>query len=125
MDPRFLFRSSPSLALLAPGVLAACLAAGLALHAAPLAGEDPDAIRLAAPVRLAAVDGPIAVDEHVGHAGPLFADVFGRGTADLLVGTFRGHIAVWRNEAEAGEFPRFVADGLLEAEGEPIRVHNW
>lgn len=76
------------------------------------------------PVRLEIDGKPIDTGHLNGHAGPLFADFDQRGVSDLLVGSFRGAILVYRNGAKDGA-PQLEAAGELEADGEPIRVSNW
>lgn len=96
------------------------LAALLALAPA-FAQSVPD---LAAPERLRAGDQPIDVGQYTGHAGPLVGDLDGDGRPDLLVGTFRGHIQVFRNVGD-GKKPKLADQGLLQAGGKDIRIHNW
>lgn len=101
-------------------LLFAALAPATALPLAPGARQDV----LAPPVRLTAGDAPIDVGEHVGHAGPLFWDVSGDDLPDLLVGTFRGHVAVYRNTGTHAA-PAFEDAGLLQAGGEDLKIPNW
>lgn len=77
-----------------------------------------------APVRLEADTGLINTGEHVAHSGPLFADYDGDGLPDLIVGNFRGHFQLYRNAGTRSE-PVFEDEGLLEVDGEPVRIHNW
>ena len=44
--------------------------------------------------------------------------------ADLLVGNFKGHIQVYANVGEV-RAPRFESRGLLQANGEDLKIHNW
>lgn len=92
-----------------------------ALTAAATAQQDSE---LAAPVLLTADGAAIDVGSDIGHAGPQMRDVDGDGLDDLLVSAFRGNIRWFRNTGSARE-PAFAAGGLLEAGGEPIRLHNW
>jgi hypothetical protein len=76
------------------------LAASLALAAPPPAGDE-----LAPPVKLVAAGQPINVE--VGHAGPFYADIDGRGVKDLLVGQFGGgKLRIYRN-AGTNTQPKF------------------
>lgn len=89
--------------------------------------EDPQSVpaaRLAAPVRLECDTGPIDTGKYIGHAGPLWADLDGDGRNELLVGNFKGHFQLYADAGERGK-PRFVAKGLLAAEGKEILIHNW
>ena len=94
------------------------------LVASPVAVAQTTGGELADPVRLEADCRPVDSGEYVGHSGPLFVDVTGDGKADLLVGNFAGHIQVYANVGERGD-PRFENRGLLQAEGEAIKIHNW
>ena len=79
---------------------------------------------LGAPVRLEVDGQPIDSGAYIGHSGPLFADVTGDGRADLLVGTFKGHVQVYPDLAKSGE-PRFENGGLLQAAGGDLKINNW
>lgn len=97
------------------------LAAGLLL-AAP--GHAQDRSGLAAPERLTADGQVIDHGQHIGHTGPLLADLDRDGLVDLLVGSFRGHVELFRNEGRP-DAPRFTSKGLLEAGGATLKIHNW
>jgi hypothetical protein len=84
--------------------------------------EEP--IQLDPPVRLKAGNEFIDTGEHVGHAGPLYADLDADGNPDLLVGNFRGHFQVYMNTGSRAE-PAFVGKGLLKAGSEDAKVPNW
>ncbi|TAJ20682.1 MAG: hypothetical protein EPO68_05960 [Planctomycetota bacterium] len=79
---------------------------------------------LASPVRIEADGAPIDVGADIAHAGPLLADITGDGTPELLVGTFRGVIHVYSNSGTRAQ-PKWESEGLLQAEGEDVRIHNW
>lgn len=83
-----------------------------------------DAGRLAPPVRLHAAGAPIDSGEHIAHSGPLVADYDRDGLPDLMVGNFRGHVQLYRNVGTRTA-PELAPEGLLEAEGEVVRIHNW
>lgn len=102
------------------------LAAALAALApsSVLAQATPGGGELEAPVRLKAGEEFIDSGEYIAHSGPLFADVTGDGLPDLLVGNFKGHVQVYENVGTRGE-PLFEDKGLLEAEGEQVKVPNW
>ena len=94
------------------------------LLAAPAVVAQTNQGELDEPVRLEADGQPVDSGEYVAHSGPLFTDVTGDGNADLLVGNFAGHIQVYANVGGT-RAPRFEGRGLLQAEGEDIRIHNW
>ena len=98
-----------------------CAAATLLAAAAVRAQLSPE---LAKPVRLEADGKPIDVVQHLGHAGPLFADVDGDGKAELLVGTFKGNVRVFANTGDVTA-PRLADRGLLQAGGKDAFVKNW
>jgi hypothetical protein len=100
------------------------IAALSAASALPQESKPAAGTTLAAPVRLECDTGPIDTGKYVGHAGPLFADLDGDGTSELLVGNFKGHFQRYANEGERGK-PKFVARGMLQAAGADILIHNW
>lgn len=79
---------------------------------------------LLTPVLVEADGAPISTSEHIGHAGPVMADVLGDARPELLVGNFRGHLQVFENTASSG-IPVWTARGLLKAGEEPLEVPNW
>ena len=54
----------------------------------------------------------------------MLVDHDGDGRLDLLVSSFRGNIRFFKNVGTR-TVPVFEEKGPLEAEGEPIRIHNW
>lgn len=94
------------------------------LASAVSAAGASDETMLAAPVKLTAGGVAIDTNDHVGHSGPLYADYDGDGLSDLLVGNFAGHIQLYKNVGTK-EAPEFESKGLLEAEGEVVKVKNW
>ena len=100
----------------------ACLAiaAALATHA-PTSQESSE---LAWPIRLRAGETLIDTGKDIGYAGPLVRDHDRDGLPDLLVSSFRGNIRFFRNVGSRSE-PVLAEMDPLEAEGEPIRIHNW
>lgn len=86
--------------------------------------QAPRAAQLAAPVRLECDKGVIDSGAYIAHSGPLFADLDGDKQPELLVGNFKGHFQLYANVGEAGK-PKFVAKGLLQAEGKDAFVKNW
>jgi hypothetical protein len=95
----------------------------LASAAAALA-QETEPIRLDSPVRLKSGDQFIDAGKHIGHAGPLAADLDADGKLDLLVGNFRGHFQLYMNTGTRTE-PVYVDKGLLEAGGETAKIPNW
>ena len=93
-----------------------------ALTAPVQAAQTSD--ELAPPVRLEADGAHIDTGEDIGYAGPLVKDHDGDGLPDLLVSAFRGNIRFFRNTGTRAK-PVLVEGDPLEAEGEPIRIHNW
>ena len=104
----------------AGGIAALCFAA-LQTTQAPVASQVPG---LAAPVRLECDKGVIDSGAYIAHSGPLFADLDGDNKPELLVGNFKGNFQLYANVGEAGK-PKFVAKGLLQAEGKDALVKNW
>ena len=86
--------------------------------------DETKGIQFDPPVRLKAGQEFIDTGEHVGHAGPLLADLNADGKPDLLVGNFKGHFQVYMNTGTRAE-PVYVAKGLLKAGGENVKVPNW
>ena len=80
--------------------------------------------KFADPIRLEADGSPIDSGEYVAHSGPMLADYDGDGLVDLWVGNFRGHVQLFRNVGTA-QAPEYTTEGLLEAEGETVRIKNW
>ena len=76
------------------------------------------------PVRLKAGGEFIDTGKHVGHAGPLTADLDADGMPDLLVGNFAGHFQVYMNTGTRAE-PVYADKGLLVAGGSTAKVPNW
>lgn len=95
----------------------------LALAAAAAAAVQ-DTNALDQPVRLQAGGVDIDVGKYIAHAGPLVTDHDRDGLPDLLVGTFSGNILVFRNTGTR-QAPKFEDTGLLEAEGEVVKIKNW
>lgn len=76
------------------------------------------------PVALQADGAVIDTGKDIGYAGPLFFDHDGDGLPDLLVSSFRGNIRFFKNVGTR-RAPVFEEKEPLQAEGEPIRIHNW
>ena len=76
------------------------------------------------PVRLKAGKTLIDTGKDTGHAGPIYTDHDGDGLPDLLVSAFRGNIRFFKNVGTRSQ-PKFKEQDPLEAEGKPIRIHNW
>lgn len=88
------------------------------------AGAAQSSSDLAAPVRLEADGALIDTGKDIGYAGPLVRDHDGDGLPDLLVTSFRGNIRFFRNTGSRAR-PVLVEQDPLQAEGKPIRIHNW
>ncbi len=76
------------------------------------------------PVQLKADGKLIDTGADIGHAGPMFTDHDGDGLPDLLVSSFRGNIRFFKNVGTRSK-PKFKEQDPLEADGAPIRIHNW
>jgi hypothetical protein len=81
-------------------------------------------IELDSPVRLKAGEAYIDTSKHVAHTGPLLHDWDADGKPDLLVGNFAGHIQYFRNTGTR-HAPLFEDKGLLQADGETLKIPNW
>ena len=103
--------------------LAAAIAALVASQAAA-AEPKTAAVEFDPPVRLKAGDEFIDSGEETGHSGPLVADLDSDGKPDLLVGNFSGHIQLYMNRGTRRE-PKYVDQGLLQAEGKDVKIPNW
>ncbi len=99
------------------GSVAACM-----LLVASLSAQET--AQLEKPVRLKADGAFIDTGKDIGYAGPLFFDYDGDQTPDLLVSSFRGNIRFFKNVGTRG-LPKFEEGQQLQAEGQPIRIHNW
>lgn len=100
-----------------------------AAHSPPDEGAKEEASEsekplLEPPVRLKAGDEYINTGEYIAHSGPSFFDYDNDGKTDLLVGCIRGHILTFKNKGEAKD-PEYEYKGLLEAEGEAVKINNW
>ena len=96
-------------------------AASLLLIATPTAQNNSE---LKQPVRLQAEEAFINTNKDIGHAGPMVIDHDADGLPDLLLSSFRGTIRFFKNVGTRSE-PRFSEQEPLQAEGKPIRIHNW
>lgn len=105
-----------------PSILAACMVALQAPAGVPR--EAPAAVELEAPERLKSADTFIDMGKQIAHAGPSMFDFDGDGKRDLIVGNFRGTLALYRNAGSAAE-PEWEGKGFLEAEGKEVQIHNW
>ena len=88
------------------------------------ANSDTASSEFESPVRLKADGQFIDTGEYVAHAGPLITDSNADGKPDLLVGNLSGHIQVFVNEGTR-EIPKYTDRGLLNADGEEVKIHNW
>ena len=80
--------------------------------------------KLEKPVRLKADGEVIDTGKDIAHAGPIYTDHDGDGLPDLLVSSFRGNIRFFKNVGTRSQ-PKFEEKEQLQAEGAPIRIHNW
>ena len=110
------------LAFWAVGVFATAVAA----QDPPTSSVKPERSRidLADPVRLKAGNEVIDTVGSIGHAGPMLHDIDGDGIQDLIVGNFIGNFQIYRNTGSSRE-PVFESRGLLKADGETAKIHNW
>ncbi len=95
--------------------------AALLLSGAPPAQGSGE---LQKPVRIEAGGAAIDTGKDIGHAGPLFLDHDADGLPDLLVSAFRGNIRFFKNVGTRA-IPEFKEQKPLEADGKPIKIHNW
>ena len=76
------------------------------------------------PVRIEVNGKAIDTGGSGGYAGPLVVDHDGDGKQDLIVTSFGGNIRFFKNTGSTTT-PEFKDEGELQAEGKPIRIHNW
>ena len=100
------------------------LSSMLVILAVSLNQTDAEEYKFKKPVLLTAAGEVIDTGESIAHSGPAFADLNDDGLTDLLVGNYRGNIEYFENKGSNNK-PEYAAGKLLEAEGEPIKVHNW
>ena len=81
-------------------------------------------VKFEKPVRIEADGKVIDTGKDIGYAGPLFFDYDGDQRPDLLVSSFRGNIRFFKNVGTR-ELPKFEEGQQLQAEGQPLRIHNW
>ena len=97
---------------------------GVPLDAQTRDPAGPHVPELSKPVRVE-IDGvPIDTGDQGGHAGVLLYDFDRDGKTDILVTSFQGYVRFGRNVG-TNSAPRYVDAGLVEAEGAPLRFHNW
>ena len=101
----------------------------LAVATTPLGAQSrepagPHVPELSKPVRVEIDGTPIDTGSQGGHAGALLYDFDRDGKIDLLVTSFQGFVR-WGRNVGSNAAPRYVDAGPIEAEGAPLRFHNW
>ncbi len=93
-----------------------CLASAYSLKDKPAGFAPPEQMR---------ADGEVIdIAKDIAYAGPIIMDFDGDKKDDLIVTSISGQFRWYKNIGEKGA-AEYTHKGLIEINGEPLKLHNW